>query len=48
MDEMIEIMRGLFSGEFYEFHGEFYDIPKIKICPTPSEPPLVLNRPSGA
>jgi probable F420-dependent oxidoreductase len=49
MDEMIEIMRGLFTGEFYEFHGEFYDIPKIKICPTPSEPlPIMIGGHSDA
>jgi len=49
MDEMIEIMRGLFSGEFYEFHGEFYDIPSIKICPTPSEPlPILIGGHSDA
>jgi probable F420-dependent oxidoreductase len=36
MDEMIEIIRGLTSGEFYEFHGEFYDIPAIKLCPVPT------------
>lgn len=36
MDEMIEILRGLTSGEFFEYHGEFYDIPAIKLCPVPS------------
>jgi probable F420-dependent oxidoreductase len=49
MDEMIEIMRGLFTGEFYEFHGEFYDIPKIKICPTPTKPlPIMIGGHSDA
>jgi len=36
MDEMIEILRGLTTGEFFEFHGEFYDIPAIKLCPVPT------------
>src|SRR3954470_6593741 len=25
MDECIDILRGLTSGEFFEFHGEFFD-----------------------
>ena len=37
MDEMIEIIRGLTTGEFFEFHGQHYDIPSIKLCPAPSE-----------
>jgi probable F420-dependent oxidoreductase len=44
MDECMEIVRGLTSGGYYEFHGEFYDIPAIKICPVPSEPiPLLVG-----
>jgi probable F420-dependent oxidoreductase len=38
MDEMIEIIRGLARGGFYEFHGRFYDVPPIKLCPVPSRP----------
>jgi len=37
MDEMMEIVRGLTDGGFFEYHGEFYDLPAIKICPVPSE-----------
>jgi probable F420-dependent oxidoreductase len=37
LDEMIEIVRGLTSGEFFEYHGEFYDIPAIKLCPVPTK-----------
>jgi probable F420-dependent oxidoreductase len=37
MDEMIDIIRGLTSGEFFEYHGAHYDIPSIKISPAPSE-----------
>src|SRR6202161_755848 len=33
MDECIEIIRGLTSGDYFEFHGEFYDIPKTKMTP---------------
>jgi probable F420-dependent oxidoreductase len=37
MDEMIEIIRGLTKGGFFEFHGKHYDLESIKICPTPTE-----------
>ena len=36
MDEEIAIMRGLMAGGFFEFHGEVFDVPSIKMCPTPS------------
>ena len=42
MDECIEIIRGLTTGEYYEFHGEFYDIPKTKMTPAPTEPIPIL------
>ena len=44
MDECMDIVRGLTAGGYFEFHGEFYDIPAIKICPTPTEPiPLLVG-----
>jgi probable F420-dependent oxidoreductase len=44
MDECMQIVRGLTAGGLFEFHGEFYDIPAIKICPVPSEPiPLLVG-----
>jgi probable F420-dependent oxidoreductase len=42
MDEMIEILRGLATGEYFEFHGAHYDIPSIKLCPVPSRPLPIL------
>jgi len=42
MDECIEIIKGLTSGEYFEFHGEFYDIPKTKMTPAPSKPIPIL------
>lgn len=42
MDEMIEIIRGLTAGGFYEYHGRHYDIPRIKLCPVPTEPIPIL------
>ncbi len=42
MDECIEIVRGLCTGEYFEYHGEFYDIPSIKMTPAPTEPVPIL------
>jgi alkanesulfonate monooxygenase SsuD/methylene tetrahydromethanopterin reductase-like flavin-dependent oxidoreductase (luciferase family) len=42
MDECIEIIRGLTTGEYFEFHGEFYDIPKTKMTPAPTKPIPIL------
>jgi probable F420-dependent oxidoreductase len=48
-DEMIEIIRGLGRGGFYEFHGKYYDIESIKLCPVPSEPiPILIGGHSDA
>ncbi len=43
LDEMIEILRGLCTGEYFEYHGEFYDIPAIKLCPVPDSMPILLG-----
>ena len=42
MNEMIEIIRGLTRGGYFQHHGKHYDIPSIKICPTPTEPIKIL------
>ncbi len=42
MDECIEIIQGLTSGDYFEFHGEFYDIPKTKMTPAPTQPIPIL------
>jgi len=42
IDECIEIVRGLTTGEYFEFHGEFYDIPKTKMTPAPTQPIPIL------
>jgi alkanesulfonate monooxygenase SsuD/methylene tetrahydromethanopterin reductase-like flavin-dependent oxidoreductase (luciferase family) len=42
MDECIEIIKGLTTGEYFEFHGEFYDIPKTKMTPAPTKPVPIL------
>ncbi|MFC8526870.1 TIGR03619 family F420-dependent LLM class oxidoreductase [Nocardia sp. NPDC057227] len=44
MDECLDILRGLTAGGYFEFHGEFYDLPPIKISPVPTEPvPLLIG-----
>ena len=49
MDEAIDVFRGLESGEFFEFHGRFYDVPSLKVCPVPTEPiPLLIGGHSEA
>ncbi|UCE85033.1 MAG: TIGR03619 family F420-dependent LLM class oxidoreductase [Deltaproteobacteria bacterium] len=42
MDEMIEIVRGLTRGGFFEYRGEHYDLQSIKLCPVPTEPIPIL------
>jgi probable F420-dependent oxidoreductase len=42
MDEMITVMRGLIAGGFFEFHGDIFDVPSIKMTPTPRRPVPIL------
>jgi probable F420-dependent oxidoreductase len=42
MDEMIAILRGLMTGEYFEYHGAHYDLPAIKMAPVPEKPVPVL------
>lgn len=37
MDECIEIINGLQSGEFFKYSGSFYEIPEIQLCPVPEK-----------
>ncbi len=42
--EAIEIMHKAFTGEFFEHHGEFYDIPSCSINPVPGKPmPIIIG-----
>ena len=41
-DEMIEIIRGLHSGDYYQFSGEYYQIPSHKMCPVPKTATPIL------
>jgi probable F420-dependent oxidoreductase len=49
LDEMIAIIRGLAAGGYFEFHGRYYDLPRVKICPVPTEPiPILIGGHSDA
>jgi probable F420-dependent oxidoreductase len=42
MDESVAVVRGLSAGGYFEFHGEVFDFPSVKISPVPSEPIPIL------
>jgi probable F420-dependent oxidoreductase len=42
MDEEIAVLRGLSAGGYFEFHGEVFDFPAIKLCPVPAAPVPIL------
>ena len=42
MDEAIDIIRGLTKGGFFEYHGEVFDVPPVKMAPVPDKPIPVL------
>ena len=44
LDEMIDIIRGLCAGGYFEYAGEIFQIPSIKICPVPTQPvPIIIG-----
>lgn len=49
LDESIEILRGLQTGEYFSFHGEIFDLDPIKLCPAPTKPiPILIGGHSDA
>ena len=42
MDAMIDIIRGLHSGDYYSHDDEFYQIPACKMNPVPAQPTPIL------
>ena len=40
--QQIEIIRGLSTGEYFSYESEYYQIPRIKLCPVPSRPFPIL------
>ena len=48
-DECIAIVKGLCAGGYFEFHGEFYDLPPVKLNPLPGKPlPILIGGHSDA
>ncbi len=44
MDECIDIIRGLGTGDFFGYDGEFFQLPAMKQTPAPTEPvPLLVG-----
>lgn len=41
MDECMEIVRGVSTGDWFSFSGSFYEVPELKICPGAPVPLLV-------
>ena len=37
-DEMLALLAELWTGGWVEHHGEFYDLPRLEMTPTPAEP----------
>jgi probable F420-dependent oxidoreductase len=49
MDECMDILRGLTSGEFFGYSGEFYSFEPLQQCPAPTEKiPLLVGGHSDA
>ncbi|ONM48426.1 TIGR03619 family F420-dependent LLM class oxidoreductase [Nocardia donostiensis] len=42
MNEAIDIVRGLSTGEYFEYHGDVYDVPAVKLSPVPTQPIPIL------
>lgn len=42
MVEMIEILRGLSTGDYFGYEGQYYQFPRIKLCPVPTKPVKIL------
>ena len=44
LDEMIDIIRGLCEGGYFQYEGEIFRVPSIKICPVPTQPvPIIIG-----
>lgn len=44
LDEQIQIIRGLMTGEYFSWKSDYYDIPRVKLCPTPKTcPPIIIG-----
>ncbi len=47
-DEMLDLLAQLWTGEWTEHHGEFYDVPRLEMTPAPAAPvPVYVGGMSG-
>ncbi len=42
MDEMIDIVKGLMTGEYFSYDGEIFQLDAVKISPVPAKPVPIL------
>ncbi|MBV8693177.1 MAG: TIGR03619 family F420-dependent LLM class oxidoreductase, partial [Actinobacteria bacterium] len=42
MDEMLDIIKGLLTGDFFEYHGKVFDLQSVKMTPAPTKPVPIL------
>ena len=48
-DEMIDVLRKLWTGEVVEHHGDHFDVPALEMLPAPSQPiPIIVGGTSEA
>jgi probable F420-dependent oxidoreductase len=48
MDEAIEVLRKLWSGDIVEHHGQFFDFERLRLLPAPGHVPIIAAGPSPA
>src|SRR3954454_14901772 len=42
MDETVDVVRGLTTGGWFEYHGDVLQVERCKICPVPAQPIPIL------
>lgn len=48
IDEMIDVIRKLWTGEIVEHRGEFFSFPRLRMLPAPGDVPIIPAGPSEA
>ncbi len=49
LDQMIEILRGFMTGEYFSYESDLFSIPALKLCPAPSRNiPILIGGHSDA
>ena len=44
LDEQLDIIRGLGTGDYFEYHGSVFDLPAVKMSPAPSPAGAPVDR----